>query len=156
MKKQSKTIEAINESISAAYEVVASREQMARNLETMGTAQVCDALMHSVGKAGYAYAYMSSGGISLTINMQVKKLKGNRKLASMLERIDALGVDNWKTSDYASEWSAQRTYTARIEALKLEVELIARLESDGATCEKVVIGVKTETVETVQYGIRCN
>lgn len=112
----------------------------------------------------YSYSSVSvdsyDGSVQLYFSISernAKQLNGpvsKRVLGTMM----LANVELGETKKDANEWDAGTTTEGKITIGKVTCNFTirTRLADEGATCEKVQVGVKTEVVETPIFEIRCN
>lgn len=96
----------------------------------------------------------STTRLYMYLDTQVDSLKSDR-VARILEIAESLGFNDTRSSDYASEWSACRSFHYSGECLGIDVSIEVRfnLPTDGEACKRVQVG--TEIREVPKYEIRC-
>ena len=95
-------------------------------------------------------------GVSLRID--VESIKESPELARALVAAEALpGFESQDSQDFASAWSAERSYRYKgnVAGVDVTLSVTAALkgEGEGATCRKVAI---TKMVEQTEYQLVCD
>jgi hypothetical protein len=92
---------------------------------------------------------------SLSIDGEVDSLKIGA-VPELIEFIMSFGLEAQDSSDYASEWTAYRTFkfTGKIGGVDMSVRIDASPKSDSPNCRKVQTG--TEIKEVAVFEIICD
>ena len=110
------------------------------------------------GVTGYHYVdvmeYSDIARIQYTVELKVKSLKNDRRLANIMERALDAGLLAKSSQDYVTDSAAERTYyfVSSDHGLRLTIE--ARVSDDSKTCRKIVTGERLEPVK--QYALVCD
>ena len=94
--------------------------------------------------------------LSVSLRIDVESIKENPELIRALVAAEALpGFETRDSTDYASEWSAERSYRYRGKVAGVDVTLsvTASIKGEGATCRKVAV---TKLVEQTEYQLVCD
>lgn len=111
-------------------------------------------LQRAVDSVSADVSVYSSPRLYLYLDAKVDSLKGER-VAKILEIAESLGFDEARSSDYASEWSASRSFHYDGTFYGVNVSAVVRFElpTEGEACKRVQVG--TEIREVPKYEIRC-
>ena len=111
-------------------------------------------LQRAVDSVSADITVYTSPRLYLYLDAKVDSLKGER-VAKILEIAESLGFDEARSSDYASEWSASRSFHYDGTFFGVDVSAVVRFElpTEGEACKRVQVG--TEIREVPKYEIRC-
>jgi hypothetical protein len=96
------------------------------------------------------YVYADSTRVNADITIFTTSLK-DRKVASFLSWVESHIAEFRSSSDFATDWTAQRTFSCRSDTLELNVTFSLPLSGDA--CSRVQTGTTLKEVPT--YELRC-